>query len=317
MDGTQHLNPLIPHHSLTSVLYPTGPAPETVLPHSDTDFGTGAAANAMPNPWDSHHASAPTPPPRRSSRMSSGSAAGANHALYPFLLDRNGDERAGQDAPANCVTSWSFKPATPTLVSSKSPSTQHADTEIASFTRPVPKVRHLMLQRPAAAARVGLTVPQASTTHASVVKTTSFKAPAPTKRYLPPTAAKPLSKDTAAPVKLTLTEPTTPKFSTARFVLAPPCVGSRHLLCLSFCRFIPYQEIVYRKYALSLFPVSPPLLPKARRSRAARRIGMSVLAASMASAAAAAPSRSASATPTRFGRPASAQENKMPSRSSA
>jgi hypothetical protein len=64
-------------------------------------------------------------------------------------------------------------------------------------------------------------------------------------------------------------------------------------------------------------PVSSPLPPKARRSRAARRIGMSVLAASMASASAAAPSRSASATPTRFGRPASAQENKMPSRSSA
>ena len=232
MDGTQHLNPLIPHHSLTSVLYPTGPAPETVLPHSDTDFGTGAAANAMPNPWDSHRASAPTPPPRRSSRLSSGSAAGANDARCSplsrtrapsFSLDCNGDEPAGQDAPANCVTSWSFKPATPTLVSSKSPSTQHADIEIASFTRPVPKVRHLMLQRPAAAARVGLTVPQASTTHASVVRTTSFKAPAPTKRYLPPTAAKPLSKETAAPVKLTLTEPTTPKFSTARFVLAPPC----------------------------------------------------------------------------------------------
>jgi hypothetical protein len=80
MDGTQHLNPLIPRHSLTSVLYPTGPAPETALPHSDTDFGTGAAANAMPNPWDSHRASAPTPPPRRSSRLSSGSAAGAYHA---------------------------------------------------------------------------------------------------------------------------------------------------------------------------------------------------------------------------------------------
>jgi hypothetical protein len=234
MDGTQDLNPLIHRHLLTSVLYPPGPAPETVLPHSDTDFGTGAAANAMPNPWDSHHASAPTPPPRRSSRLSSGSAAGANHAHYPFLPDRNGDERAGQDAPANCVTSWSFKPATPTLVSSKSPSTQHADTEIASFTRPVTKVRHPTLHRNAQPQLRALVspVPQASTTHASVLRTTSFKAPAPTKRYLPPTAAKPLPKETAAPVKLTLTEPTTPKFSTARLVLAPPCVSTRHFLCL-------------------------------------------------------------------------------------
>ena len=47
-----------------------------------------------------------------------------------------------QDTPPNCVTSWAFKPATPTLAHNKSPGTLHADSEIAAFTRLASKVRH-------------------------------------------------------------------------------------------------------------------------------------------------------------------------------
>lgn len=124
---------------------PSGPAPETVLPHSDTDFGTGAAfgttAAAACNPFASHAASSPAP--RRSSRLSSGSAKGSHlfRCRHPPLVSSYPRPPGVQDTPPNCVTSWAFKPATPTLLHNKSPATQIADSEIAAFTRPVSKVR--------------------------------------------------------------------------------------------------------------------------------------------------------------------------------